>query len=338
VGNPLTQATVDVDGKVISQAATSGGYVEIDGDNYKFIAKPKDLAHFVNWTAGGSEVSATEAFPFNYNTDYNLTANFELPVGISCTKTDVTAYGGSDGTVTVAASGGNSSTYEYSINGGTNWQASGSFSGLAAGTYTAAVRDAANTSNVATQSVTVGQPAYTVTFNTQGGNEIPSATVPENGHVTDPGAPEKTGYTFIGWFKEQACVTPWNFETDTVTDDTTIWALWTQDGIVFSGSGTEANPYRVTSAGDLAQLAALVNAGNALYNDKYYIQTKDIDLSAYENWTPIGIYIKPFLGVYDGNKKIIENLQHSDINYLLTTFNKNNQFYLAGTDRIINLI
>jgi LPXTG-motif cell wall-anchored protein len=164
VGNPLTQITVDVDGIVISLAATSGGYVEIDGDNYEFIAKPKALGRFVNWTAeGGSEVATTETVAFNYDTAYNLTANFELmeevPVGISCAKTDATTNGGSDGSVTITASGGNSGSYEYSINGGASWQASGYFSGLAASTYTAAVRDAANTSNVATQNVTVGQPA-----------------------------------------------------------------------------------------------------------------------------------------------------------------------------------
>lgn len=50
-------------------------------------------------------------------------------------KTDVTCNGGSDGTITIAGATGGYGTFEYSINGGGTWQASGSFSGLAPNTY-----------------------------------------------------------------------------------------------------------------------------------------------------------------------------------------------------------
>ena len=83
-----------------------------------------------------------------------------VPMTISVSKTDVTAYGGSDGTIILTASGGDSGSYQYSIDGGSSWQNSGYFSGLRAGTYSAAVRDAENTNNIATASVTINQPAY----------------------------------------------------------------------------------------------------------------------------------------------------------------------------------
>ncbi len=82
------------------------------------------------------------------------------PVNISFTKTDVTLYGGSDGTVSLAASGGSSGSYQYSINGGASWQSSGAFSGLSAGAYTAIACDAGYTSNATACAVTVGQPAH----------------------------------------------------------------------------------------------------------------------------------------------------------------------------------
>jgi len=55
-------------------------------------------------------------------------------------QTDVQCNGESSGTFTIQGEGG-TSPYEYSIDGGMNWQANGTFSGLAAGDYTVTVRD-----------------------------------------------------------------------------------------------------------------------------------------------------------------------------------------------------
>ena len=52
------------------------------------------------------------------------------------------------------------------------------------------------------------------------------------------------------------------------------------------GEGTEASPYLVESAADLAFLAKSVNDGTS-YEGKYFTQTADIDLGGKE-WTPIG--------------------------------------------------
>jgi gliding motility-associated-like protein len=53
----------------------------------------------------------------------------------------VTCNGGSDGTITFGTESGGSGEYEYSINGGAAWQSSPVFTGLAAGTYDAWIRD-----------------------------------------------------------------------------------------------------------------------------------------------------------------------------------------------------
>ncbi len=53
--------------------------------------------------------------------------------------TNVSAFGGNDGSVTVAGAGG-TPAYQYSINGG-SFQASGTFGSLTAGSYTVTVRD-----------------------------------------------------------------------------------------------------------------------------------------------------------------------------------------------------
>ena len=61
------------------------------------------------------------------------------------TETNVSCYGGTTGSVTVSATPGTGTApYEYSIDGEISWQAFGTFNGLAAGSYTVIVRDAAN--------------------------------------------------------------------------------------------------------------------------------------------------------------------------------------------------
>jgi gliding motility-associated-like protein len=79
--------------------------------------------------------------------------------GSVSSQTDVSAFGGNDGSVTVAGAGG-TAPYQYSLNGGT-YQASGTFGSLAAAAYVVTVRDAnLCTANV---NVTIAQPAPTLT-------------------------------------------------------------------------------------------------------------------------------------------------------------------------------
>lgn len=87
------------------------------------------------------------------------------------------------------------------------------------------------------------------------------------------------------------------------------------------GSGTEADPYLISKASQLAFLAQCVNNEVEGYFEPgvYYRLTADIDLGRYENWTPIGtgpedgLYpyenpVKAFQGVFDGDGHSIASL------------------------------
>lgn len=67
---------------------------------------------------------------------------------------------------------------------------------------------------------------YTVEFDVQGHGTAPSDITGITGGttITTPDAPSADYYTFGGWYKEAACTNEWNFDTDTVTEDTTIYA------------------------------------------------------------------------------------------------------------------
>ena len=58
--------------------------------------------------------------------------------------------------------------------------------------------------------------------------------VAENGaKITEPEAPAADGYTFAGWYTDKECTqaNKWNFATDTVTGDTTLYAKWIDNSI-----------------------------------------------------------------------------------------------------------
>ena len=67
---------------------------------------------------------------------------------------------------------------------------------------------------------------YTATFNSQGGSTVSNGIPTSNSTIIAPTVPTKTNYTFIGWYKEVGCLNAWNFVTDTVTSNTTLYAKW----------------------------------------------------------------------------------------------------------------
>ncbi len=69
-------------------------------------------------------------------------------------------------------------------------------------------------------------PGYTVTFDTRGGSTVPSAMTAQNKTMAAPADPERSGYTFVGWYKDADCTQAWDFSKDVVTADMTLYAKW----------------------------------------------------------------------------------------------------------------
>ena len=92
---------------------------------------------------------------------------------------------------------------------------------------------------------------YTVTFDSEGGSEIRSKKVGENGSVIEPSAPTKEGYTFLGWYLNDE---KFDFNTK-ITSDITLTAKWEkitsegegQGGNGSGGGGGSTGPINVTS-------------------------------------------------------------------------------------------
>ncbi len=65
---------------------------------------------------------------------------------------------------------------------------------------------------------------YEVTFVANGGTEVNAQTIAYGGKATQPTAPTRTGYTFLGWYAEGS-ETAYDF-TSAVTGDLTLTAKW----------------------------------------------------------------------------------------------------------------
>ncbi len=74
-------------------------------------------------------------------------------------------------------------------------------------------------------------PGYTVAFDTRGGSTVPSAMTAQNKTMVAPANPERSGYTFAGWYKDAACTQAWDFAKDVVTADMTLYAKWTKNAV-----------------------------------------------------------------------------------------------------------
>ncbi|WP_088042556.1 Ig-like domain-containing protein [Bacillus sp. EAC] len=68
--------------------------------------------------------------------------------------------------------------------------------------------------------------SYTVTFNSNGGSTVSNKTANYDTVISAPTAPTRPGYTFFGWYKDVAGQFAWNFATDKVTNNVSIYAKW----------------------------------------------------------------------------------------------------------------
>lgn len=69
-------------------------------------------------------------------------------------------------------------------------------------------------------------PRKKVTFNTMGGTGIKSKYVRKSSKLKAPKPSRKYRHVFDGWYKDESCTIPWNFDADTVTEDTVLYAKW----------------------------------------------------------------------------------------------------------------
>lgn len=65
-----------------------------------------------------------------------------------------------------------------------------------------------------------------VTFQSNGGTSVAEISTEKNKTISEPKAPTRIGYKFVGWYKEVALTNKWDFVNDKVTQDITLYSKW----------------------------------------------------------------------------------------------------------------
>ncbi len=187
------------------------------GDNVYFRLKAKP-----NYDAGATQTLSIPA----------------RPTTPAATGTDETFFGQGNGSIS-----GVSAVMEYKAGADGSWQnVTGTEpTGLTAGTYHIRVMATESSFKSLEQELILQNgPKLTVTFDAQGGSAVDSCTDLSYGTLLrEPAAPTREGYTFAGWHKESTLENAWDFETDRVTANITVWAKWTRNPDDSEGTVTQ---------------------------------------------------------------------------------------------------
>lgn len=139
---------------------------------------------------------------------------------------------------------------------------------------------------------------YEVIFVTNGGSSVEVQSVAHNEKIIEPGAPTRAGYFFAGWYKESGLTNLWNFDTDVVESEVTLYAKWS-DSLTYvvsfdSNGGTAVGQQTVAAGAKLPEPAAPTKAGyffagwfkDAVLTTKWKFDTDIVesDLSLYAKW------------------------------------------------------
>ncbi|KAK3604897.1 hypothetical protein CHS0354_000560 [Potamilus streckersoni] len=121
---------------------------------------------------------------------------------------------------------------------------------------------------------------YTVTFNSNEGSAVASITVTNGNKATKPTDPTRVNYVFVGWYKETELITAFNFDTETITADITLYAKW---AIAVTSIAFDKTTLSETYIGKKIQITATVSPDNAANKDLTWTSSNETVASVTTN-------------------------------------------------------
>lgn len=262
--NPLTRIDAVINGHPITVTANGSGYVDASYNcwgpyTYHVRAYPQEGTKLDSWTSSGAVVSSAADYALSTAGSYNLTANFTYTVTFDRNEGDIDADPialefVSNNTITAMPKPPERGGYQFD------------------GWYQEAA--CVNAWNLASDTVTEDITLYvkwtrvhTIVFDSAGGSTVDAQTVRQDGRVTEPPVPTQSGYVFGGWYTDEGLTDAWDFDADTVTEDITLHAKWTE--LLFGTTEPDATIY----TGGRITLTPSVEGGVWDWDEGYFTAT-----------------------------------------------------------------
>ena len=189
---------------------------------------------------------------------------------------------------------------------------------------------------------------YTVTFESNGGSTVENQTVEKGKKVTKPTDPTKDGNIFSGWYKETALTNAWDFDTDTVTKNITLYAKWeeiadNESVVTFNSNGGTGEIAAQTVLDGSKASAPDTNPSKTGYTFKGWFTSTDngttlsetafdfdtaitASITLYAKWEILTFKIK----FYKGADEATGEMSDQTVNYSEETAISSNEFTYSG--------
>ncbi|WP_407267837.1 InlB B-repeat-containing protein [Radiobacillus sp. PE A8.2] len=167
--------------------------------------------------------------------------------------------------------------------------------------------------------------SYLVSFDSNDGSAVDAQSVDYNQSVPEPDDPTKTGFTFDGWYSDPEFNNAWEFDSDTVTDDTTLYAKWTINSYLVSFDSNDGSAVDAQSV-DYNQLVAEPDQPTKTgftfggwYSDPDFNNSWDFDADTVTDNTTLYAkwMINSYLVSFDSNDGSAVDAQSVDYNQLV---------------------
>ena len=119
---------------------------------------------------------------------------------------------------------------------------------------------------------------FKVTFDSMSGSAVEPVTALYGTLVKKPSDPTRTGYVFVGWFKQADLSEEWDFSSDTLTENITLYAKWVSES---DASGCDI----LTAEGfdfDAEGKTLSIKTPNS---QEYFALSSALTVSPYASWT-----------------------------------------------------
>ena len=119
---------------------------------------------------------------------------------------------------------------------------------------------------------------FKVTFDSMSGSAVEPVTALYGTLVEKPSDPTRTGYVFVGWYKQADLSEEWDFSSDTLTENITLYAKWVSES---DASGCDI----LTAEGfdfDAEGKTLSIKTPNS---QEYFALSSALTVSPYASWT-----------------------------------------------------